>query len=153
MALPNIFTKEVSQDIVNRIEKLSPESQPDWGKMNVAQMLAHCNVTYDMANHPEKFSKPGAFKKWILKLMVKNVVVNEKPYAKNSRTAPDFLVAAEQDFADQRSKLTNAIQKVQQEGELAYEGKESHSFGSLTSQEWNNMFYKHLNHHLTQFGV
>ncbi|MCJ8164098.1 hypothetical protein MKJ04_04535 [Pontibacter sp. E15-1] len=31
--------------------------------------------------------------------------------------------------------------------------QESHSFGRLSSQEWNNMFYKHLDHHLSQFGV
>ena len=34
-----------------------------------------------------------------------------------------------------------------------FEGKESNSFGPLTKGEWNNMFYKHLDHHLSQFGV
>jgi hypothetical protein len=38
-------------------------------------------------------------------------------------------------------------------GADAFEGKESNSFGKLTASEWNIMMYKHLDHHLTQFGV
>ena len=45
MALPDIFTKDETDKIIQRINNLSPASQPNWGKMSVAQMLAHCNVT------------------------------------------------------------------------------------------------------------
>ena len=43
--------------------------------------------------------------------------------------------------------------KTQQLGETSIDGKESHSFGVLTAQEWSTMFIKHLDHHLSQFGV
>ena len=46
MALPNIFEKSVADEVIARINNLTPATQPGWGKMNVAQMLAHCNVTY-----------------------------------------------------------------------------------------------------------
>jgi hypothetical protein len=81
------------------------------------------------------------------------VLQNEKPYKKNSQTAPEFLVKADKDFNKEKQRLINYINKTQQLGENYFEGKESHSFGKLTSVEWNNMFYKHLDHHLTQFGV
>ncbi|WP_337994864.1 hypothetical protein [Polaribacter ponticola] len=45
------------------------------------------------------------------------------------------------------------ILKTQELGADYFDGKESHSFGKLTEKEWNNTFYKHLDHHLTQFGV
>jgi len=38
-------------------------------------------------------------------------------------------------------------------GEAHFDKKESHSFGVLTKGEWDTMFYKHLDHHLGQFGV
>ena len=67
MALPNIFTKEVSDQIINRINQLTPETKPQWGKMNVAQMLAHCNVTYEMI-YTDKHPEPNFFMGIILKL-------------------------------------------------------------------------------------
>ncbi len=152
MALPNIFTKIVSEQIINRINNLTPNSQAKWGKMNVAQMLAHCNVTYEMI-YENKHPKPNSFLKLILKTMVKHTVVNEKPYGIGSRTAPAFLIVDERIFEDEKKRLIDFIIKTQQLGEKHFEGKESHSFGKLKSSEWNNMFYKHLNHHLSQFGV
>ncbi|WP_407515965.1 hypothetical protein [Tamlana fucoidanivorans] len=79
--------------------------------------------------------------------------MNEKPYPKNSRTAPQFLVAKQKNFIEEKERLINYLVKTQELGEGYFDGKESHSFGALTKSQWNNMFYKHLNHHLTQFGV
>ena len=89
----------------------------------------------------------------MLKLFVKNTVVNEKAYKRNSRTAPQFIIADTKNFVEEKARLTDYIKKVQGLGEAHFDGKESHSFGPLTKQEWNNMFYKHLDHHLNQFGV
>lgn len=152
MPLANIFTKPVSDEIIYRISKLTPDTQPDWGKMNVAQMLAHCSVTYEMIYdniHP----KPNFVMKFILKSFVKKHVVNEAYYPRNSRTAPAFLISDSRDFEKEKARLIAYINKTQALGESHFDGKESHSFGVLNANEWNNMFYKHLNHHLTQFGV
>jgi hypothetical protein len=153
MDFPNIFQKEGSQGLVDRINNLSSESQAQWGKMNVAQMLKHCNVPYEMVYEPTKFRKPGGLAKLMIKLFAKNTVVGTKPYAKNGRTAPDFIVPAEQDFQEQKQALQSHIWNVQKEGEAAFDGKESHALGNLSANEWNTMFYKHLDHHLQQFGV
>ena len=58
MALPNIFEKSVADEVIARINNLTPATQPGWGKMNVAQMLAHCNVTYEMI-YTDKHPKPN----------------------------------------------------------------------------------------------
>lgn len=150
--MKNIFTKEISAEITGRIDKLSADSKPVWGKMNVAQMLAHCNVTYELV-YDNKHPQPNAFKRFLLKSFVKKLVVSEKPYAKNGRTAPEFLIKGDRDFNTEKSRLTDYIKKTQELGETHFDGKSSHSFGSLSKAEWNNMFYKHLDHHLNQFGV
>ncbi|QOD61601.1 DUF1569 domain-containing protein [Polaribacter haliotis] len=150
--MKNIFTKEVTNEVIGRIEKLTAESQPNWGKMSVAQMLAHCCVTYEMV-YTDKHPKPNAFAKFMLKMIVKKIVTSEKPYSKNGRTASQFLITDEKVFESEKQRLIDFINKTQQLGEKEFDGKESHSFGKLTKDEWNNMFYKHLDHHLTQFGV
>jgi hypothetical protein len=152
MALPNIFTKSVAEGVIQRINNLTPTTQGLWGKMAVAQMLAHCCVTYEML-FETKHPKPNGFVRFMLKMFVKDAVVNEKPYKKNSRTAPAFLITDAKNFDDEKKRLINYIQKTQALGENHFDNKESHSFGNLTKTEWNNMFYKHLDHHLMQFGV
>lgn len=150
--MKSVFDQDNVVELTGRIEQLKNDSQPQWGKMNVSQMLAHCNVTYELIYdniHP----KPGAFKKVILKLLVKNLVVNEKPYKKNSPTASEFLISSARDFELERKRLKDYIVLTLSNGSSYFEGKESHSFGKLTTQEWNNMMCKHLDHHLTQFGV
>lgn len=150
--MKNIFEPAVTGEITERINQLSPATAQLWGKMNVAQMLAHCNVSYELV-YDDIHPKPGRFTRFLLKTLVKNKVVNEKPYPKNNQTAPQFIMKGEKDFEKEKSRLIAYINKTQQLGENHFDGKESHSFGTLTKTEWNNMFYKHLDHHLSQFGV
>jgi len=150
--MKNIFDATISEEVIGRINQLTPESQAKWGKMNVAQMLAHCNVTYEMV-YTDKHPKATGLKRFMLKLLVKNAVVNEKPYPQNSRTAPQFIISDEREFNAEKQRLIDHIRKTQKLGASHFEGKDSNSFGTLTAREWNNSFYKHLEHHLTQFGV
>lgn len=152
MALPSVFETSTIDKIFERLENLSFDSKPLWGKMNAPQMLAHLNVTYDLANGT-KSSNANFIVKFILKTFVKNVVVNEKPYKKSSQTAPIFIISDERDFAKEKSLLIAHIKETQAKGAAYFEGKESDSFGKLNSTEWNNMFYKHINHHFEQFGI
>lgn len=152
MALPNIFSQPVVDDTIQRINTLRSDTPAQWGKMNVSQMLAHCCVTYEMV-YEDKHPKPGALMKLILKLLAKNKVVGEAPFKQGGPTAPAFIIKENKDFEVEKSRLIAFIQKTQQLGEAQFDGKESHSFGILNKTEWNNMFYKHLNHHLTQFGA
>ncbi len=152
MAFPNIFSPEVSEQLIRRINLLKPEIHPVWGKMDVSQMLAHCNVAYEMV-YEDKHPKPGFFTKIILKLFVKKIVKEDKPYKRNSPTAPAFIIKEQKDFEAERKRLVNYILKTKELGENSFDNKISASFGKMTKQEWNNMFYKHLDHHLTQFGV
>jgi hypothetical protein len=120
--------------------------------MSVAQMLAHCCVSYEMV-YTDKHPAPNAFVKFMLKLLVKNSIVNEKPYKKNGSTAPPFVINTDKNFEEEKGRLIAFINQTQALGQDHFEGLESNSFGALTKTEWNNLFYKHLNHHLSQFGV
>ena len=147
------FRPSCCNEVIARINELNSDSQPLWGKMSVDQMLAHCNVTYEYVFEPDKYKKPNAFVGLMLKLFVKGIVTNEKPYKKSSQTAPDFIIQGNKDFDAEKSRLIDFIQKTQALGAQHFDGLASHSFGKLDTKAWNNMFYKHLNHHLEQFGV
>lgn len=150
--MKNIFDSNVVNELQQRINKLTSTTQSQWGKMDVAQMLAHCNITYEMV-YEDKHPKPNSFKKFLLKLFVKNIVTSEKLYKKNGQTAPEFLIKENKNFEVEKKRLLDYIDKTYQLGEAHFDGKLSHSFGPLSKKQWNNMFYKHLDHHLQQFGV
>lgn len=148
----NVFDIAVVHKLIERIQQLQANTQPKWGKMSVDQMLAHCNVTYEMA-FENKHAKPSALLQLMLKLFVKKTVVSDKPYKHSLKTAPAFIIQDAKNFEEERNRLIEYIKKTQGLGAAYFDGKASHSFGVLNKEEWNNMFYKHLDHHLSQFGV
>jgi hypothetical protein len=151
--IKNVFNQNDVAEIIERINNLSPESQAQWGKMSLGQMLAHCNITYEYVFEPDKHKKTGAFVKFMLKLFVKKKVVNEVIYKQNSPTAPDFIIKDEKNFEEEKVRLIDFVNRALETGADYFDNLESHSFGRLNKKEWNNMFYKHLDHHLRQFGV
>ena len=151
--MQNVFDAKDAQEYINRINNLTPETQRKWGKMSVDQVLAHLNVAYDLTFTPEKFPKPSFIAKFLLSKFVKPKITNEIPYKQSLPTSPAFIIANERNFEEEKAKLIGNIQRVQQLGKEAFEGKENINFGKMAAQDWNNMFAKHLNHHLDQFGV
>ena len=150
--MKNIFELEITSELINRVNQLTPTTLNLWGKMNASQMLAHCNVTYEMV-YSNNYSKPNFIKKMLLKTFVKKAVVGDTPYQKNGRTAPQFIISNERDFEKEKTLLVEYLIKTQNLGEIHFNRKTSHSFGRLSTKEWSNLFYKHIDHHLNQFGV
>ncbi|TNE73061.1 DUF1569 domain-containing protein [bacterium] len=150
--MKDIFDKQIVQELESRISKLTAETKPQWGKMSAPKMLAHVNVAYEMTYesiHP----RPNPIMRFILKTFLKNSVCGPKPYPKNSPTAPQFIIKDEKNFDTEKKRLFDYLNRTVGLGRAHFEGKENLSFGKMTADEWNGLFYKHLDHHLTQFGV
>jgi len=153
MALPNIYSPETTVELTTRISSLTNETPALWGKMNAGQMLSHCCVAYQQALG-ENTDKPGMIMKWMLKTFFKQSMVNEVPYRHNLPTGPTFIRLNQNfDIESEKSKLIGYIQKIQELGPEQLSARPSLSIGKLTAMEWNNLLYKHIDHHLRQFGV
>lgn len=152
MNYTNAYDLKSVHTTLERLNQLTENTQPLWGKMTAAQMLAHLNVSYDLAKG-DRVEKIGSVGKFFLKLFVKPMVLGAKPYPKNSRTAPYFLVTEKRDFLEEKYKLIQNIEWTQQQGVAFFEGKDSNSFGKLSAEEWSILFQKHLDHHFSQFGI
>lgn len=150
--MKNIFNSADATQMIERINQLKSDTQPLWGTMNASKMLAHCNVSFEMV-YENIHQKPNFFVKFLLKTFIKNSVVNEKPYPKNGNTAPAMVIKEDKNFEAEKKRLVDYVSKTQALGESHFDGKESFSFGALNKTEWNNLFVKHLDHHLQQFGV
>jgi hypothetical protein len=149
---PDLFDPAVLEGTIARINALTPASLPVWGKMTVAQMLAHCSVSYEMV-YTDKHPRPNPVMRWVLRTLVKRRVVGDAPYPHSTPTAPAFRITDEREFLVERERLLAYLRHTARQGRERFEGRESLSFGPLTSDEWNTLFAKHLDHHLRQFGV
>ena len=149
--MKNLFQKETVDEILNRINKLTPATQRQWGKMNVDQMLAHCSVGLQTATG-EKVLNFGFFLKMIGSLL-KSQTTSPNPFPKNGPTHPAFKIEITEGFEIEKVKLITLINQFNQGGESKCTSNHHSFYGKLTPTQWSSLMYKHLNHHLTQFGV
>ncbi|MGZ4035381.1 MAG: DUF1569 domain-containing protein [Bacteroidia bacterium] len=151
--MKSLFNASDNQEIVNRINKLSPESKGLWGKMNVEQMLAHSRMPLMAAYGKEKMSKRGLISFLFGKMAKKQLIDEDKPFKKNLPTDKKFIIANPEKFEKEKQALIEHVREFSLKGPDAIT-KEPHGFfGNLTPQEWDKLQYRHLDHHLSQFAV
>ena len=152
MAYPSIYEQKTVEALAQRIGKLSKLSSAIWGKMKVAQMLAHCCIPYEQI-FGERNDRISGIMKFLMRYVFKKSMVNEVPYKQSLPTAPFFIMADDKDFEKEKKRLLNYINKCQQLGADGLVKQKHQALGMLKALEWNNLLYKHLDHHLRQFGV
>jgi hypothetical protein len=149
--MKNLFEQQTMDEVIARIDKLQPASERQWGKMDVAQMMAHCSATMDMASG--RLNLPRLFIGRILGPLVKPVYTNEKPFRKNGPTDKKLVVADLRDFLREQEQLKLKVRQFHEGGEAKCTRRPHPFFGALTPQDWARGSYKHLDHHLRQFGA
>jgi hypothetical protein len=138
-------------EIKQRLNTLRPDSERVWGTMNPAQALAHCSVVMDMAIGDTVL--PQVLIGRIFGPFAKAILSNDKPFRRSMPTDKSFIVADQRDFAKERERLAGLIDRFAA-GSTQGCTKHPHPFfGKLTPAEWAVGMYKHLDHHLQQFGV
>ena len=139
----------VRDSMKRRIQALRPDSKPKWGRMTADQMLWHINVSLAEAAGeyaPARMRVP--IPRGLLRWMLLNV-----PWPKGSRTRPDMEVGGQRhDFDAERSRTLRLIDQIC-DHELNAAWPDSASLGTMRGKHWSRLEAKHLEHHLTQFGV
>lgn len=150
--MKNLFNSEEALALTQRVENLTPNHTKKWGKMNAAQMLAHCHIALETARGNVATKRSFAGK--LLGGFFKNkLIIKDAPFAKNSPTVKEFLIKNTCDFNIEKQNLLNAIRGFATNGEGEVTTKPHPFFGQLTPQQWAMAQYKHIDYHLTQFSA
>lgn len=149
--MKSLFSDEAVTEINSRIEQLQTTQKPVWGKMNTSQMLAHCKFPLEVALGELQLEKPNVFKR-LLFSMFKSSLYDDKPWKQNLPTAPEFVVSSAKDFNKEKAELLSEIEKFHTKKTEEFWPPHP-MFGKFTNEQWGKMQYKHLDHHLKQFGV
>ncbi|WP_420604244.1 DUF1569 domain-containing protein [Flagellimonas sp.] len=149
--MKSLFETESKSEILNRISKLNESSQGSWGKMEVGQMLHHCQFPLSLALGRYEMKKPNPIMKLVFKSFKKGLY-DDKLWKPNLPTAKPFKVEDKKDFEPEKEILIGLVNDFHQEKER--KNWDPHpAFGVFTHEQWGKMQYKHLDHHLRQFGV
>lgn len=147
----NLFDADDREALARRLADLEPSSPREWGKMNVGQMLAHCAVALEVPCGDR--IKAQSLLGRVLAPFVRSTVLGEKPFSHNAPTDPDFRIVDEHDFDKEKVRLAALIDRFCSRGPARAEGVVHSFFGRLTADQWGRLMYKHLDHHLRQFGA
>lgn len=147
--MKSLLTDEGYKEITARLSKLNEDSERQWGKMTVGQMAWHCQYPLKLAIENKENTSKG---NWFIKTFFKKSLYNDKPWRKNLPTAPQLKAKEPKDFAQESVKLKNLVDAF-----AALKTRDNWyphpAFGPFTKEQWGQLQYKHLDHHLKQFGV
>ena len=149
--MKSLFELSSMTEIRNRIEILRPDSERLWGRMDVAQMLAHCSAWMEMAAGLN--SPPRSFVGRIFGKMAKKSVLGEEPIRRNMPSEKSLIMQGERNFVAERQRLLDWVDRFSTGGAEQCTTHPHCFFGSMSPNEWAIMGYKHLDHHLRQFGA
>jgi len=149
--MKSLFDPAAAEELKQRMAKLTPETQRQWGKMAPAQMLAHCSAAMEVSVG-DKVMRQVLIGKIFGKIAKANIL-SGRPMRRNMPTDKNFLVKDDRDLNVERQRLATLIDRFQTGGRDKCT-KHPHSFfGTMTPEEWSALNYIHLDHHLKQFGV
>jgi hypothetical protein len=149
--MKSLFDKAAYEEIISRLNQLTPQSQKQWGKMDAAQMLAHCKAAFKVPLNEKPI--PRMFIGMLLGWMFKKKLYSEEPWKQNLPTAPDFIIKDNRNFDKEKAALLSLIDRFHKADPSTIEKVVHPMFGKFTGEQWSKAMYKHLDHHLTQFGV
>ncbi|HEX8392439.1 MAG TPA: DUF1569 domain-containing protein [Longimicrobium sp.] len=150
--MKNLYQPATAAEVQARLQTLRPDSARQWGTMNPAQAVAHCAASMETAVGDTLPGRVliGRIIGWLIKPLV---LGNEEPMRRNTPTSPEMRVADERDLERERQRLARLIDRFATGGPSACTTHPHSFFGRLTPQEWAVLMYKHLDHHLRQFGA
>ena len=149
--MKSLFDQTAHQEIIDRLNKITAETHPIWGKMNASQMMRHCQFPLETALGKKPLDRPNFFMRLLMKSF-KASMYNDKEWRKNMPTPKAFRVNDQRDFQKEKKGLEALIHQFYDTREK--KEREPHpGFGHFTYDQWGQMQFKHLDHHLRQFGV
>ncbi len=150
--MKNLFEAASVEEVKQRIARLRPDSQREWGKMNAPQAVEHCSRGLELSLGDRR--PPRALLGRIMGPFIKPLVFrDDQPLRRNTPTVEGLMVQDERDLEKERARLYSLIDRFVAAGPGNCASHPHSFFGRLTPQEWAILMYKHLDHHLRQFGV
>lgn len=149
--MSTLFDVTTHREIQRRLDGLRPDAPRQWGTMTPAQMMEHTARALEMAMGRRGSGRQLLLGKLLSRFFFKKFV-GPAPFPKDAPTGTEFKITEEPDFAATRRRLAGLLKEFHEEGPDACDGHVHGFFGALSGAQWGVTQYKHVDHHLRQFG-
>lgn len=149
--MKSLFDRQHNEEIIERLNRLTPETKNVWGKMSVSQMLAHTQQPLRVAFGELKLKR--SLIGILAGPIAKKKLSSEEQWQRNMPTDKNFIFGEERNFDEEKKKLTVLVRRFAELGPGGISGETHPFFGKLTVNEWDRLMWNHLDHHLRQFGA
>jgi len=146
--MPSLRDEAARKGLIQRLQRLTPATKPKWGKLDAARVLCHLGDTLGMSLGD--ISTAPMNRKAFHHFPLKHLFLYVLPFPKGVPTAPELLASNPQEFEGDRRRLIELMNRLA--AVAGGNGPEHPFFGPLTNEEWNALQWKHIEHHLKQFG-
>jgi hypothetical protein len=146
-----IFSSQTINELIDRSQKLSVDNLAKWGRMNSTEMLVHCNMAHQGILKAPKSEKMATFRQLISKFIFFKIKSEFPKLANGPKRFQTAGNVPDASFEEEKSKFVHILSKYPKL-EILLEGAHP-IFGPLTHQEWGIFVWRHVDHHLRQFGV
>lgn len=147
--MKSIWNPQDQRELHDRIGRLTPATPRQWGKMSAPRMVVHLCDALKMASG----ELPVASKKLPIRHPpLKQLIIYVLPFPKNAPTAPELIARAPSEWTADVTELHTRLDEFVRRGPSAA-ASEHPAFGRLTGKNWGVLVYRHMDHHLRQFGV
>jgi hypothetical protein len=153
VSLKNLFDAERADELKQRVGQLRPDNTALWGKMDVGQAMAHCALALDIASGDLIPKRAGLGIRLLGRLIKPVVFKDDAPIRRNVATNPELVITDQRNLIHECERLRLAIDRFTAIGPNGLKTNSHFIFGPLTSDEWAILMYKHIDHHLRQFGA
>ena len=150
--MKNLHDRVAVDEVKARLQALRPDAERQWGRMAAPQMVAHCAAALELAlgdRRPRRL-----LVSWILGPIIKPLALgDDAPLRRNSPTLPELMIPEDRELDAERRRLTALIDRFAAAGPAGCTTHPHAFFGPMTPRQWAILMYKHLDHHLRQFGA
>ncbi len=146
--MKTIWDKADRDNLVRRLENLSANAKPKWGKFTAPQMVTHLNeaIRMGLGELPVQ-ARRTPFKKFPLK----QLIIYVAPFPKGAPTAPELLAGTSGEWNGEISRFKELLNRFATGSHTRM--PEHPAFGRLSRNAWGRLGYRHIDHHLKQFGA
>jgi len=147
------FEETTIKGINARLDNLTPESKPLWGRMSVNQMLTHMNDAFKVAlgMKPAKDISNVFWNKVLFPVLVNGLAWFPKGSAAPIEIRQGGQGSNPRDFYTELEFLKKMMDVFNEREGAKLQGHPL--FGKLSKKQWRDLMVVHLDHHLKQFGV
>ena len=147
--MKSLWDEPSRRELKSRLDHLQSDAVARWGRMNAPQMLIHLVDAMRMARGDLKTAPKNLPIRYT---PLKQLVVYWLPFPKGAPTAPELLNQEPGDWAEGIANLRAQIDAFGARDPKA-PWPEHPAFGRMTPKAWGVLGYRHIDHHLKQFGV